>query len=63
MIARGWTEVSIESGEWEFIYADVGWIHEHITYTVRRRQPEARSTRTHTRLTTDPDEMSTRPLT
>ncbi len=43
MIARGWTEVSIESGEWEFIYADVGWIHEHITYTVRCRQPEARA--------------------
>ena len=35
MQARGWEEVTVESGEWDFIYADVGWIHEFITYTVR----------------------------
>ena len=34
MQARGWEEVSVESGDWDFIYADVGWIHEFITYQV-----------------------------
>ena len=36
MLARGWEEVPVEGGTWEFCYADVGWIHEFITYTVRR---------------------------
>jgi hypothetical protein len=40
MIARGWTEVPIEGGGWEFAYADVGWIHEHITYQARARSAE-----------------------
>ena len=29
--ARGWKEVDDDS--WDFFYADVGWIHENITYT------------------------------
>jgi hypothetical protein len=35
MLARGWREVPLDGGAWEFCYADVGWIHEFITYTVR----------------------------
>jgi tubulin polyglutamylase TTLL9 len=37
MQARGWEEVDVDDGTWDFIYADVGWIHEnvHITYSAR----------------------------
>ena len=38
MEARGWLQVDVDDGDWDFIYADVGWIHEHITYTARALQ-------------------------
>ena len=44
MLARGWQEVPLESGAWEFCYADVVWIHEHITYTARSAQRRRRRT-------------------
>jgi|TARA_B100001142_G_scaffold259729_1_gene261937 tubulin polyglutamylase TTLL9 len=33
--ARGWKEVDDDS--WDFFYADVGWIHENITYTTSNK--------------------------
>lgn len=32
MKARGWKET--EGDDWDFFYADVGWIHENMTYHV-----------------------------
>jgi hypothetical protein len=31
MKGRGWKEVEAHE-DWDFFYADVGWIHENITY-------------------------------
>ena len=47
MLARGWLEVPLESGAWEFCYADVVWIPEHITYTARSA-PQRRLRTLHT---------------
>ena len=34
--ARGWREVDDDS--WDFFYADVGWIHENVTYATSGNQ-------------------------
>lgn len=32
MLARGWREVASTESNWDFFYADVGWIHENLPY-------------------------------
>ena len=32
MLARGWREVSPTDSNWDFCYADIGWIHENVPY-------------------------------
>jgi tubulin polyglutamylase TTLL9 len=38
MKGRGWKEVEAQE-DWDFFYADVGWIHENITYAQVHDKP------------------------
>lgn len=40
MKGRGWKEVEAHE-DWDFFYADVGWIHENITYAQVHAPPGA----------------------
>lgn len=42
MKARGWKQTADD--DWDFMYADVGWIHENITYGNVRSQNDPGTT-------------------